>query len=127
MSKTRAIKTPITDGGELNLRDGSSLSSLMQIGALYHMALHDRGTASATLQTDAEGLKLLGSEAKDAAFQLHASLTCLGDLLANAETREIGSLNLNNLGWLLVSLGEWGMDMENVRTLVEENLQRVVT
>jgi len=99
----------------------------LEIGALYRTALHDRETARVILQTDAEGSKLLGSEAKDAAFQLHASLTCLGDLLANAETREVDALNFNSLGWLLVSLGEWGMDLENVRTLVEDNLQRVAT
>jgi len=125
MSKPNAIKTPITADGHLELRGNSSLSALPAIFALYHTA--KRTESGYALQTDADGLQTLANQGSSAATAICSALTALGDLLVSADAEDIKNQRLNDLGWLLVALGELGMDLEDARSLIEGNLQRVAT
>jgi hypothetical protein len=47
------------------------------------------------------------------------------DGLAYADTRELNERTLTDLGWLLMTFGEMGCQLQNARQLLEENLTRV--
>ena len=121
----RTIKTPITDTGMLRM-DGThtGLGSLMAIGAMYHTARRDKGQADYDIQTDADGLRMLHSDADSAITAIYSSLGSLGKLLVYADHKDVDEAAFTDLGWLLVSFGEIGIDLQNARDLIEDNIAR---
>jgi hypothetical protein len=77
------------------------------------------------VQTDAEGLEILANHGASAMTAICSSLTAIGDLLVCADDKEIKDQSINDLGWLLVALGELGMDLVNARNPFERNLREL--
>jgi len=118
MSST--IKTPITETGELAIGRRTSLSALMTLGAMYHTVRRSRQGLS--IQTDDEGLGTLAIAAEGAMSSICMSLEAIGDLLAYVDAKELSGDTIANLGWLLASLGELGLQVEDARTLIGDNV-----
>lgn len=114
------IKTPITETGELAIGRRTSLSALMTIGAMYHTVRRSRQGLS--IQTDDEGLGTLANVAEGAMSSICMSLEAIGDLLINVDAKELSEGTIENFGWLLASLGEIGLQVEDARTLIGVNI-----
>ena len=76
----RTIATLITETGELELRGSTGWGSLMTIGAMIHTAKHEK--AHHVIQTNAEGLDMLESDADTALDGVCDAVGALGRLLS---------------------------------------------
>ena len=121
---SRSIKTPITEHGELAMGGNTGLGSLMAIGAMYHTSVYDKDQAGCVIQTDAEGLSMLACDTDSAIDAICLTLEALGKLLAYSDTDEVGEHAFKNLGWMMVSFGEMGIQLQDARRLIEENIVR---
>lgn len=119
------VNTPIADGGKIEMRGATSLSSLMLIGAMVQTAKYDRSGKMPLhrIQTDAKGLEILGNHTEEAINSVIDAVDTLADLLCYADHKELSEHTLTGVGWLLRSLSEIGCQLQDARSMIEYNVQ----
>ena len=125
MRRSEEINFSKTLNGKLKLTDfHSSFSSLPAIFTAISVASYDRSISGFRVDTDMEGLEKLSRRIDETKSALHWYVSSVGELLAEANPKEISESCSAGMGWLVADLGNLSSKLEEASDLVRYDLDK---